>query len=61
MSADPDDESSRSGPIPGDTGDMEHVSASPAVPGRDGRRRGGGRSSPRDGYDDVTRPCRVPG
>ncbi|MEU5822435.1 hypothetical protein [Streptomyces sp. NPDC047803] len=34
MSADPDDESSRSGLTPGDTGDMEHVSAPPVVPGR---------------------------
>ena len=45
-----DDEASQLDLTPEDIGDMEHVSASPTVPGQ----ADGGRSSLRDGYDDIT-------
>ncbi|MGW1182193.1 twin-arginine translocase subunit TatC [Streptomyces drozdowiczii] len=49
-----DDEASRLDLTPEDIGDMEHVSASPTVPGQADGERDGGRSSLRDGYDDIT-------
>ncbi|TRV72837.1 twin-arginine translocase subunit TatC [Streptomyces sp. 130] len=45
-----DDEASDLDLTPSDLGDMEQVSASPTLPGQSD----GGRSSVRDGYDDIT-------
>ncbi|MEU2246266.1 twin-arginine translocase subunit TatC [Streptomyces sp. NPDC019224] len=45
-----DDEASQLDLTPEDIGDMEHVSASPVLPGQ----ADGGRPSVRDGYDDIT-------
>lgn len=49
-----DDEASQLDLTPEDIGDMEHVSSSPSVPGQADGERDGGRSSLRDGYDDIT-------
>ncbi|WP_330451852.1 MULTISPECIES: twin-arginine translocase subunit TatC [unclassified Streptomyces] len=49
-----DDEASELDLTPEDIGDMEQVAASPTVPGQADGERDGGRSSLRDGYDDIT-------
>lgn len=49
-----DDEASQLDLTPEDIGDMEHVAASPTVPGQADGGRDSGRSSLRDGYDDIT-------